>query len=218
MSSVSILFITLAIINFMSIALAFDTRPLQDFCVADLTSKAQFGGVVPCKDPETVTANDFFLSGLHLAGNTSNPYGVAVASASATTLPGLNNLGLTFMRVDLARNGFFPPHYHPRATELVVVLEGSMEVGFITSSPKYNYFSKVLRKGDVFVVPVGLVHNVRNLAQGNTVALVAFNSQNPGVTNIPNAVLAAEPAVDSVYLSKAFRLGVKTVKRLQRKF
>ncbi|KAL1550029.1 hypothetical protein AAHA92_18044 [Salvia divinorum] len=215
MSSTSMLFITLAIINFMSIALAFDTRPLQDFCVADLTRKAQIGGAAPCKDPETVTANDFILSGFHLPGNTSNAYGVAVTSASATTLPGLNSLGLTFLRVDLAPNGFFPPHYHPRATELVVVLKGALEIGFITSNPTNNYFSKVVRKGDVFVVPVGLVHTVRNLARRNTVAMVAFNSQNPGVTNLPNAILAAEPALDSVYLSKAFRMDVETVKHLQ---
>ncbi|XP_042044294.1 putative germin-like protein 2-2 [Salvia splendens] len=85
------------------------------------------------------------------------------------------------MRADLAPNGFFPPHFHSRATELVVVLEGSMEVGFITSYPSYKYYSKILGQGDVFVVPVGLVHNVRNLAKGNSVALVAFNSQNPGL-------------------------------------
>lgn len=172
-----------------------------------------------CKDPAKVTPDDFFLSGLHLPGNTSNPYGAAVATASATTMPGLNGLGLTFMRVDLAPSGFFPPHFHTRATEFVVVLEGSMEVGFITSYPGYKYFSKILKKGDAFVIPVGLVHNVRNRARGkNTVALVAFNSQNPGVTNLPNAIFAAEPAVDSVYLSKAFRLRLKTVKRLQREF
>ncbi|KAG6427024.1 hypothetical protein SASPL_111263 [Salvia splendens] len=215
MSSMSILFITLAIINFMSIALAFDARPLQDFCVADLTKKAQIGGAAPCKDPERVTANDFILSGFHLPGNTSNSYGVSVTSASATTLPGLNTLGLSFLRVDLAPNGFFPPHYHPRATELVVVLKGALEIGFITSNPTYNYFTKVVRKGDVFVVPVGLVHTVRNHARRDTVAMVAFNSQNPGVTNLPNAILAAKPAVDSVYLSKAFRMDVDTVKHLQ---
>ena len=176
---------------------------------------AQIGGVAPCKDPERVTANDFILSGFDVTGNTSNSYGVAVTSASATTLPGLNSLGLSFLRVDLAPNGFFPPHYHPRATELVVVLKGALEIGFITSNPTYNYFTKVVRKGDVFVVPVGLVHTVRNYASRDTVAMVAFNSQNPGVTNIPNAVLAAEPAVDSVYLSKAFRMDVETVKHLQ---
>ncbi|KAG6383794.1 hypothetical protein SASPL_156438 [Salvia splendens] len=175
MTSISLVLSLLALLNFVCIVFAFDVSPLQDFCVADSTGKAL------CKDPSTVTPNDFFRSGLHLPGNTSNPYGAAVVTASAATVPGLNGLGLTFMRADLAPNGFFPPHFHSRATELVVVLEGSMEVGFITSYPSYKYYSKILGQGDVFVVPVGLVHNVRNLAKGNSVALVAFNSQNPGL-------------------------------------
>ncbi|KAH6827525.1 hypothetical protein C2S53_007870 [Perilla frutescens var. hirtella] len=211
MTTRSILFTTLAL-NFMCIAFTFDTTPLQDFCVADATNKAS------CKDPSKVTPNDFSFSGLHLPGNTSNLYGVSVTTVSSTTVPGLNGLGLTFMRADMAPNGFFPPHFHSRATELVVVLEGSMEVGFITSYPQYKYFSKVLNKGDVFVVPVGLVHNVRNVFKGNTVAMVAFNSQNPGITNIPNAVFAAKPAVDTDYLSKAFKLDKKIVDDLKKKF
>lgn len=153
-----------------------------------------------------------------MRGNTSNRYGASVTVVSSTTVPGLNGQGLTFMRADLAPNGFFPPHYHPRATELVSVLEGSVELGFITSYPEYKYFSKVLGPGDVFVVPAGLVHNVRNLGKKNGVALVAFNSQNPGVVNVPNAVFGAEPAVDSGYLAAAFRLDRKTVEDLQRKF
>ncbi|KAH6757225.1 hypothetical protein C2S52_023553 [Perilla frutescens var. hirtella] len=176
----------------MFISFAFDTTPLQDFCVGT----SQIGA---CKDPKTVTPNDFSLSGLHLPGNTSNPYGASVTVVSSTTVPGLNGLGLTFMRVDLAAGGFFPPHFHSRATELVVVLE-------------------VLNKGDVFVVPVGLVHSVRNLNKGNSVAMVAFNSQNPGITNLPNAIFAAKPAVDSGYLAGAFQLDKKTVESLQRKF
>lgn len=207
----SILFTTLAL-NFICIALAFDTSPLQDFCVADGTNKAS------CKEPAKVTANDFFMRGLHLPGNTSNPYGVSVTTVSSATVAGLNGLGLTFMRVDMAESGFFPPHIHPRATELVTVLEGSMEVGFISSYPEYKYFSKVVNKGDVFVVPVGLVHNVRNVFKGKTVGMVAFNSQNPGVTNIPNVLFAAKPPVDTDYLSKSFKLDKKTVEELKKKF
>lgn len=171
-----------------------------------------------CKEAAKVTANDFFFSGLHLPGNTSNPYGVSATTVSAATVAGLNSLGMTFMRVDLAPNGFFPPHIHPRATELVVVLEGSMEIGFITSYPDYRYLSKILQTGDVFVVPVGLLHNVRNLAKANSVAMVAFNSQNPGITNFPNALFAANPAVPTDYLAKAFKLDAKTVDDLKKKF
>ncbi|KAG6418696.1 hypothetical protein SASPL_120900 [Salvia splendens] len=67
MASISVALSTLAVImNFMCIVLAFDTSPLQDFCVADSTGKAA------CKDPITVTPDHFFMSGLHLPGNNSN--------------------------------------------------------------------------------------------------------------------------------------------------
>lgn len=164
-------------------------------------------------------ADDFFFRGLHLAGNTSNPSGTATAAVAVNQIPGLNTLGLIMLRVDLRRNGFFPPHIHPRATELVTVLEGAMEIGFVTSYPGYNkHFRKVVRRGDVFVVPVGLVHYARNIGKGNAVALVTFNSQNPGFVFVPGDVFGAAPPIDSGYLSKAFMLDEKIVEDLQRKF
>ncbi|KAH6757216.1 RmlC-like cupins superfamily protein [Perilla frutescens var. hirtella] len=212
-----IFLITLSL-NFLYITFAFDPRPLQDFCVPDLTSSVRFGWGRPCKDPKTVEANDFFFSGLHLAGNTSNPSGSATTAVSANQIPGLNALGVMLVRVDLRRNGFFPPHIHPRATELVTVLEGSVEFGFVTSYPAYKHLSKVVRRGDVFVVPVGLVHYARNVGEGNAVALVAFNSQNPGFTFVPDSVFGAEPAIDGDYLARAFMVDEKIVEDLQKKF
>ncbi|XP_057782669.1 putative germin-like protein 2-1 [Salvia miltiorrhiza] len=213
MGSNAILFITLALINSICMSLAFDPSPLQDFCVADATGK---GG---CKDPNTVTANDFFLGGLDRPANTSfNEYGVgAVAFASVATVPGFNTLGITATRGVIAPNGIIPPHSHLRASEVIYVEEGVVEVGFITSYPDYKYYTKILNKGDVFIFPVGLVHTGRNLGRKNCVIFGALNSQNPGFNFIPDAVLAAKPAVNSTYLSKAFKLDEKTIKDLQTK-
>ncbi|KAL0452968.1 UNVERIFIED_CONTAM: putative germin-like protein 2-1 [Sesamum latifolium] len=119
--------------------------------------------------------------------------------------------------------GFRPERIHPaahppRATELVAVLEGSLEVGFVTTNPGYKHFSKVLEQGDVFVVPLGLVHYQRNVGTGNTVAIAALNGQNPGIIALPSAVFGAEPAIDSDYLARAYLLDKKTVEELQAKF
>ncbi|KAL1542345.1 germin-like protein subfamily 1 member 11 [Salvia divinorum] len=211
MASNHILLITLALISISRISFAFDSRPLQDFCVVDSTGKA------PCKDPNLVTADDFLLTGFDRPGNTSNPYGSATAFASVATVPGFNTLGLTLARADFAPNGYLPPHIHHGASEVIVVLEGEMEVGFITSYPEYKYYSKVVRKGGVFIVPVGLLHTVRNVAEGNSAVVVAFNSQNPGFAFIPDGFMAAKPAVDSGHLAEAFKLDENTVKDLQTK-
>ncbi|XP_057782735.1 germin-like protein subfamily 1 member 11 [Salvia miltiorrhiza] len=210
MASNAILFITLALFNFICITFAFDPRPLQDFCVANPTGNAT------CKDPKTVTADDFFLSGLDRP-RSFNPYGVARAIANPTTVPGFNTQGLTFTRVEFVLNGYVPPHIHPRASEVIYVAEGMVEVGFVTTYPDYKYYSKVLNEGDVFIFPVGLVHTVRNVARGKTVTLAALNSQNPGFIFIPDNVFAAKPAINSNYLAGAFKLLEFTVKVLQTK-
>jgi hypothetical protein len=38
-------------------------------------------------------------------------------------------------RIDYAPGGFSLPHTHPRATELIFVLYGTLDVGFVTTAP-----------------------------------------------------------------------------------
>lgn len=173
---------------------------------------------LPCTDPSKVQADDFFASGLQLPGNTSNPMGSAFTAITVNRMPGLNTLGIVIARLDFEPNGFLPPHFHARATEILTILEGSMEVGFVTSSPSFRLYKKVLEKGDVFVVPVGLVHYQRNVGTGKIVAIAALNSQNPGITALPNAIFGASPDIDSGFLASAFALDKETVEELQRKF
>lgn len=200
-----------------SIALASDSSSLQDFCVADLKAAVPVNGVV-CKDPKIVEANDFFFSGLHLAGNTSNPAGSRVTPVNVAQIPGLNTFGISIVRIDYAPWGINAPHTHPRATEVLTVLEGSLQVGFVTSNPENRLISKVLQKGDVFVFPVGLAHFQHNVGYGNAVAIAALSSQNPGVISIANAVFGSKPDISADVLAKAFQVDKNTVYNFQSKF
>jgi quercetin dioxygenase-like cupin family protein len=171
-----------------------------------------------CKDPKMVQADDFSFSGLHLAGNTSNVVGSRVTTVNVAQIPGLNTLGISLVRIDYAPWGINPPHTHPRGTEILTVIEGSLEVGFVTSNPENRLITKVLQKGDVFVFPIGLVHFQRNVGNGNAVAIAALSSQNPGVITIANAVFGSTPEIPSDILVKAFQLDKKVVNYLQSKF
>ena len=111
-----------------------------------------------CKDPKLVTADDFFLSGLDIPGNTSNRVGSNVTLLNVDEISGLNTLGISLARVDYEPYGLNPPHIHPRATEILTVIEGTLYVGFVTSNPDNRFITKVLNKGDVFVFPIGLIH------------------------------------------------------------
>ncbi|KAJ4702946.1 Germin-like protein subfamily 1 member [Melia azedarach] len=200
-----------------SIAFASDPSPLQDFCVADLKSPALVNGYA-CKHPKLVTADDFHYSGLHLRGNTSNPFGSFATRITETQVPGLNTLGISIARADFAPGGVNPPHYHPRASEIFTVLEGTVIAGFVTSNPENRVITKVLRKGDLFVNPAGMIHFQKNIGPGNAVAIASLSSQNPGVMTIPIAVFGSNPRISTDILAKAFQVDEQVIKQLQEDF
>ncbi|KAF8647353.1 hypothetical protein HU200_065387 [Digitaria exilis] len=198
-------------------ATASDPSLLQDFCVVDKMSKVRVNGF-PCKDAKDVVAEDFFFSGLHLAGNTSNKQGSAVTPVNVAQIAGLNTLGISLARIDYAPYGLNPPHTHPRGTEILTVLEGSLYVGFVTSNTDNKLFTKVLNKGDVFVFPQGLIHFQFNYGTKPAVALAGLSSQNPGVITVANAVFGSKPSIADEIVAKAFQVDKMTVDRIQAQF
>ncbi|KAM7524846.1 hypothetical protein LguiA_014751 [Lonicera macranthoides] len=219
MSNIHYFTFTIAILALASsVAYASDPDPLQDFCVALDDSKAGFVNGKFCKDPKLVKADDFFYSGLRNAGNTSNPFGSSATPASVTELPGLNTLGISIARADFAPNGIISLHTHPRASEILICLEGTLYVGFITSNPEHRLFAKTLHEGDVFVFPRGLVHFQLNLGKTKARSMVAFNSQNPGFITIPDTVFGSNPPIPTDVLTKAFQVDKKVIDQIQKQF
>nr|TKR98420.1 hypothetical protein D5086_0000203350 [Populus alba] len=163
-----------------SFASASDPSPLQDFCVAMNETMV---------DPQQVTEKDFFFSGLNVPRDTSSPVGSNVTAVNVAQIPGLNTLGISLARIDFAPyGGLNPPHTHPRATEILVVVE------------------------------VGLIHFQLNVGKTNAVALASLSSQNPGVITIANAVFGADPPINPNVLTKAFQVDKKVVDYLQKQF
>jgi quercetin dioxygenase-like cupin family protein len=66
-----------------------------------------------------------------------------VASVTVQKLSGLNTLGISLAGFDFAPAGFIPPHYHPRAAEILFLKDGTVEVVMI-SLVKTALFSKAL--------------------------------------------------------------------------
>ncbi|KAG9440151.1 hypothetical protein H6P81_020316 [Aristolochia fimbriata] len=193
-----------------------DPDPLQDFCIADLTSKVLLNGFA-CKPPSGITSDDFFFTGLTKEGNvTANPFGTNVTSANVVSFPGLNTLGLSMNRVDYAPGGVNIPHSHPRATELVLVLKGSLFVGFVSTANLL--FSKVVNPGEIFVIPKGLVHFQYNVGKGKALAITVFNSQLPGAVLIPLTLFASKPTIPSEILAKALQIDEEVVNSIKSKF
>uniref|UniRef100_A0A2N9F3T3 Germin-like protein n=1 Tax=Fagus sylvatica TaxID=28930 RepID=A0A2N9F3T3_FAGSY len=134
-----------------------------------------------------------------------------------TNSAGLNTLGISLARLDFAPYGLNPPHTHPRGTEILVVVEGTLYVGFVTSNPN-KLFTKVLNKGDVFVFPIGLIHFQFNIGKTNALAFSGLSSQNPGVITIANAVFGSTPPINPDVLIKAFQVDKNVIDYLQKQF
>ncbi|KAH9319444.1 hypothetical protein KI387_021213 [Taxus chinensis] len=198
-----------------AMASASDPDPLQDFCVADLSSGVVKVNGFACKDSNTVKASDFLFRGLNKSGSTNSTFSSKVTSGSVQNFPGLNTLGISMNRVDFAPGGINPPHTHPHATEIVYLMKGTIIVGFVTTNNVL--FSQKLEKGDVFVIPRGLMHFQQNTGSSKAVALSAFNSQMPSVQILPFSLFGSSPAIPDDVLAKAFQISYEEVKNISSK-
>ncbi|CAL4937860.1 unnamed protein product [Urochloa decumbens] len=197
-----------------------DPDLLLDYCVADTSAAAaslHFNGL-PCIDPASARAEHFATTALSRSTNPSPAalFGFnATVTSPATSLPGANAQGLAMARVDLAPGGVAPPHTHPRASEVAVVLDGSVLVGFADTS--YRLYTQLLRAGEAFVFPKGMVHFMHNAdVAAPAVVLSGFDSQNPGAQLVPLSAFRTEPSVPEEVLEKAFKIHGQDVHRIQR--
>jgi len=184
----------------------------SDCCCDGYITAVKVNGFT-CKDASKVNASDFFSDILAKPGATNNSYGVLVTGANVQKIPGLNTLGVSMSRVDYAPGGMNPPHTHPRATEIVFVLEGTLDVGFITTANVL--ISKTISKGEIFVFPKGLVHFQKNNGKEPASALAAFNSQLPGTQSIALTLFTATPPVPDNVLTQAFQISTKEVEKIK---
>ncbi|XP_041005365.1 auxin-binding protein ABP20-like [Juglans microcarpa x Juglans regia] len=196
------------IIFIFSLLLSSSHAAVQDFCVADLSLPESPAGYA-CKKPAAVTVTDFVFSGLGVAGNTSNIIKAAVTPAFATQFPGVNGLGISLARLDLAVGGVVPFHTHPGGSEVLLVVQGTLCAGFVSSAN--TVYIKTLKKGDIMVFPQGLLHFQINSGGSSALAFVSFSSATPGLqildyvlfgNNLPTEVIAATTFLDAAQIKK----------------
>ncbi|KAE8703615.1 Germin-like protein subfamily 2 member 4 [Hibiscus syriacus] len=164
-----------------------DPDLLQDICVAEATAGVKVNGFA-CKNDAVVTEADFFFSGLAKPAVINNTVGSVVTAANVVQIPGLNTLGVSLSRIDYLPGGLNPPHTHPRATEIIFVLEGELD---------------------------GLVHFQKNNGHEPASVIAGFNSQFPGTQSIAATLFASTPAVPDNVLTKAFQVGTKEVIKIK---
>ncbi|CAI8598879.1 unnamed protein product [Vicia faba] len=183
MKSYSSFFFMFLVLAFSSIQVSLaDCDNLQDTCpTSPPEKKTTFINALSCNNPANKSAHDFKTMELSKAGS-RDQFGSSVNIVTASKFPGLNTLGISIGRTDIEADGIVNLHNHPRASEMIFVKEGVLEVGFLDTQNKL--FQKALKECDVFVLPKGLFHYFLN--RGIEVATVfsVFNSQNPGFQSL----------------------------------
>ncbi|GAQ77744.1 hypothetical protein KFL_000030230 [Klebsormidium nitens] len=163
------------------VAFASDADPVADFVLSAANGP--------------VTGSNFAFRGLNNVNVTSGQ-GSGARSANVATFPALTLIkkllalpvqGISYTYINYAPCGQNPIHTHPRATELLFVIEGQLYVGFVDTNN--TLFSTTLNAGDAFVFPRGLIHFQQNTSPyGGARALAALNSQNPGTQRVGSAL------------------------------
>nr|BAC53790.1 germin-like protein [Barbula unguiculata] len=204
----------LLVVGLVPMAMAGDEDGLQDFCVRDTTPGVAVVNGFPCKPAAMVTADDFKFAGLKNPGNTNNVNKANVTAATVIQWAGLNTLGISAVRIDYAKGGINPPHIHPRATELLILLKGELYVGFVSTANVL--FATTIYPGEAFVFPKGLIHFQLNVGKEHALAFAGLSSQNPGVQQVAPALFT--PDIKDEVLEKGFRIDTKTVDMIQAQF
>lgn len=90
---------------------------------------------------------------------TSWPGGVV--NAAGATFPAATGHGMTMAYILLGPCGMLPPHFHPRAANLVVAVEGETEAVMVQENGA-GVVRTVLNPGKMTLFPKGSIHSMQN--------------------------------------------------------
>ncbi|XP_024522744.1 auxin-binding protein ABP20-like [Selaginella moellendorffii] len=143
--------------------------------------------------------------------NTQGPNTFNATLASVSTFPGLNTMGLSIARVDFGVGGVVPTHVHPRASELVYVAEGTISAGFVDTNNVL--FARTLQRGDLIIIPRGLLHYLYNVGSEPAIAFVVYNSQEAGLQLLGPSLFGSE--IPTPVLASSLSLNESTIAALR---
>ncbi|KAL2941064.1 Auxin-binding protein ABP19b [Bienertia sinuspersici] len=183
----------------------------NDFCIADLSLPIGPAGY-PCKDPKSVTVDDFISSSLTVpSGNTTNLYNASFKDIDTEQFPGLNGMGISMLRADLDMGGLTPLHTH-RVSELLLGIEGSVLVGFIDSNNTAYY--KTINKGEVIIIPPTLLHFFYNVESTRAVTYSFYPSDDHGLQGVDSSLFRGN--LPSEMIDKITLLGHAQIQQLKK--
>ncbi|XP_020262324.1 LOW QUALITY PROTEIN: putative germin-like protein 9-2 [Asparagus officinalis] len=162
------------------------------------------------------SGNLFTFSGLRILfdDNTPEPDSFTVYKASASEFPALLSQSVSFAVLFFPLETVNPPHIHPRSAELLLLINGMLDVGFVDT--QNNLYTQTLQPGDMFVFPKGLVHFQTCRGKEPAIAVSGFGSANAGTVSIPKSAFGS--GIDDEVIAKSLKTDVSIVQKIKAGF
>ncbi|KAH7323450.1 RmlC-like cupin domain-containing protein [Rhexocercosporidium sp. MPI-PUGE-AT-0058] len=111
----------------------------------------------------------------------------SVVNANVATFPALTTMGMTMAMLNLGPCAMLPPHMHPRATNLVVAVEGTTNT-YMMEENGARVVKQTLTPGKMTIFPQGSLHTMQNTGCTNATLVSALNSEDQGTLNLLNSL------------------------------
>ncbi|KAJ1454285.1 RmlC-like cupin domain-containing protein, partial [Pelagophyceae sp. CCMP2097] len=129
-----------------------------------------------------------------------------IRAVTVAELPSLYGEGLSYSLFEIEPCGINLPHEHPRATELLYVIDADfLRTAHVEENGGARTIVNDLQTGSVTFFPQGLIHYQQNLGCKPATYISALNSEDPGVVTITTRFfeLPPEAAADSLGVGDA---------------
>ncbi|OHE99626.1 spherulin-1A [Colletotrichum orchidophilum] len=117
--------------------------------------------------------------------HTNNPGGVV--NANAATFPATVGKGMIMAWIGLGPCAMLPPHYHARASNYALSVEGTTET-CMTLENGARVVKTTLAPGMMTIFPRGSLHTMQNTGCDNATLISALSSEDAGTHNVANGL------------------------------
>ncbi|XVF69205.1 hypothetical protein PTKIN_Ptkin11bG0061900 [Pterospermum kingtungense] len=148
LTTLKFLFVVLSSFTIAQMALAGDADITSDF-------------LVPLDMNIDINGNFFTYTGMRALVDGDFPTNFTVTKASMVEFPALNAQIVSYAALQFPASSTNPPHTHPCFAELLFLIVGTLEVGFVDTTNKL--FTQSLQASDMFVFPKGTVSLLKTL-------------------------------------------------------
>ncbi|XP_026417096.1 germin-like protein 9-3 [Papaver somniferum] len=159
----------------------------------------------------TLDGSSFTYTGIRNLYGTHPPPTFRLTKAGMKEFPALNGQSVSMAILDYPAGSVNPPHTHPHSAELLFVVQGCPDVGFIDTTNVL--FTQTLEAGDMFIFPKGLVHFQYNNDTESAAAVSMFGSANARTVSVPTSVFTTD--IDDEILAKSFKTDVATIQKIK---